>query len=279
MTIDDLRYKHSFRKLSNGNELIYGLVLNDQSAHFRKLSIEKINISVKNVEFDDSGVLLRSVVFNLPIDPDNDLYIFLLDTFIVSNSNGVNFDDLEKLIKVLKSLHSNKYSDYYGLIGECVFIYYLIINNQRDQITAWHSEISDTYDFVSGDTVYEIKSTSGNIRRHSLKYTQHDFLLRDFRKKKYYISIVISNYLPQFTLLKLVDEIRNLLDGDTLSKFNSTISKYDKRLFDYPDKFNLDKTLESIVYVDVHKIGEITVINNLVDFNNLSIPVFFDIDS
>ena len=125
---DELRYKNSFRKFSDENLLIYGIILVDQSFFLKEFHVGKINISIKEVEFDDSNVKVRSVIFNFQFDKENELFIFLLDSFIKSNSDGVTSNDIIKLIKVLKSLSINNLGDYYGLVGECIFIYDLIKN-------------------------------------------------------------------------------------------------------------------------------------------------------
>jgi len=274
---DELRYKNSFRKFSDENLLIYGIILVDQSFFLKEFHVGKINISIKEVEFDDSNVKVRSVIFNFQFDKENELFIFLLDSFIKSNSDGVTSNDIIKLIKVLKSLSINNLGDYYGLVGECIFIYDLIKKGQIDQLNSWHRDLNDIYDFVQGDTIYEIKTTTGNIRKHSLKYLQHKLLMNDFREHKFYVSIVISKYSLDHTLSSLVREIEKMLFGKILSEFKSKISKYDDRLFEISEKFDLNETLNSILYMDVNNIGDISIENKFVDTNNLSIPVFFDL--
>ena len=277
MIIEEIKHHNSFKQLLSSNLLIYGFVLTDQTFYIDDILIGDVVMSIKEVEFENEyGLRNRSVIFTVPNTNEYELSIFLFESSIHSNANGLNTSNLYKLLKILRNLIKPNENDFLGLLGECLFIYHLIQINETPKISSWHLNLSSPFDFTLGDEIFEIKTTSGDVRKHSIKYIQPDLLLKDFRRKKYYVSIVISNHQPDYDIKSLIDQIRVNLNDEVSSIFNSIINKYDNRIIENGYKFNLSNTLNSIKIIDVESVGEIKINNDKIDFVNLNIPVFFD---
>ena len=162
------------------------------------------------------------------------------------------------------------------MLGECIFIYWLTTNSKSNEILWWHQSINDNFDFTSGDVIYEVKTTNNSYRKHLIKYNQHQILVNDYRKSKYYVSVLVIDTEPDIDLKNLISEIQIKLFGEELHHFNNIIQKYKKEIFDNPFKFNLNESIKSIKFVSSEDIGDIHIENRFIDFESLNIPIKFD---
>ena len=273
----DIQNTGSFRTKSNSGCIIYGFVFFEQTVTFNNFFIDNILVSRKFVEFDNSGVKNVAVIFEFLDEQHNeDLIVFLLDSFVNAYVDGITINDFDNIIKVLRSFTNNKKNDYIGLFGECVFIYYLLLNERVNEIRWWHTSQFDNYDFTSGTTIYEVKSTTNVVRKHFLKYKQHQILLDDYRLNKYYISLILIKSEPDTDLKTLVSYIRDSLSGDDLNYFNKIINLYSRELLEFDNMFNLKESVASVREVPVDKVGSLFVDNDNIDFDSFDIPIKFD---
>jgi hypothetical protein len=99
MIIEEIKHHNSFKQLLSSNLLIYGFVLTDQTFYIDDILIGDVVMSIKEVEFENEyGLRNRSVIFTVPNTNEYELSIFLFESSIHSNANGLNTSNLYKLL-------------------------------------------------------------------------------------------------------------------------------------------------------------------------------------
>jgi signal transduction histidine kinase len=138
----------------------------------------------------------------------------------------------------------------------------------------YSEELRKTFKEIIFNSIQSIPE-KGNIIIES-KYNQHQILVNDYRKSKYYVSVLVIDTEPDIDLKNLISEIQIKLFGEELHHFNNIIQKYKKEIFDNPFKFNLNESIKSIKFVSSEDIGDIHIENRFIDFESLNIPIKFD---
>jgi hypothetical protein len=98
--------------------------------------------------------------------------------------------------------------------AQALFAELLVIATSRDPIAlarAWHVEPEDRYDFSSGPERVEVKSTSGETRRHHFSLEQ---VRSEADVQVLVASVRVVRAAEGLTLGALLDRVRELLSGD-----------------------------------------------------------------
>lgn len=276
--IEEVRYNHSFRFYDpDKNRYNYGFVyLGDLAKLKIRSKIGRISVDKNLIEFSEHSDRYPAVIFSFSEKEIDSKVFFILDSLLKSHCDGIVEFDAKNICDVLAYMSISTMNDYWGLVGELLFIMHNVKIGNSDIVQLWHNSPKDNYDFCDGNSVFEIKTTKLSVRRHSLKYFQHNLLVSDFRRNKFYVSFVISDVKPDRNLNSMISEIYDVL-GDSLSHvFRNKISNYDPSLFEMEGEFNMDESLASIKFLEVKDLGPFNISVDRVDFKSLVVPVFFD---
>ena len=114
-----------------------------------------------------------------------------------------------------------------GLLGELIFLEYLIIKRGLDVLDSWNGPICDTHDFRLVEKEYEIKTTISPRRRHIIHGL--DQLIPSDGCQLYLISILLGppGEKDGFTLPEKVENIKVMLSGkkELIDRFNLLLQK------------------------------------------------------
>jgi len=194
-----------------------------------------------------------------------------------SSIDGIEEKEVHRAIYIINRILKSGV-DLIGLIGELLFVFNEIITfNNPEMIFAWHNDSDDNFDFVLSDVIYEVKTTRLAVRKHIIKYNQHELLVNDTRPSKYYVSILLVQRKVDYDINGLIQLIMNCISDrqELLDNFKSKINKYDYLIKRSQYKFDLNDSLASIELFEVDQIGRVDVINELIDKNELVFPVYF----
>ncbi|MEM8556305.1 MAG: PD-(D/E)XK motif protein [Bacteroidota bacterium] len=99
--------------------------------------------------------------------------------------------------------------------AQALFAELLVIASSRDPVAltrAWHVEPEDRFDFSGGPERIEVKSTSGETRRHHFSLEQ---VRPEADVQVLVVSVRVVRAADGLTLGALLDRVRGLLAGDT----------------------------------------------------------------
>lgn len=264
---------------SNNNLKVFGILLKDVSMFFEEVVLSGVSISIKHILLDENEILMgRAVIFQLDRSfAEFENVDFFCNSLIESSIEGVEEKEVLRAIYIINRILKSGV-DLMGLIGELLFIYNEIKTLKNlDIIYAWHNDRADNFDFVLRDVIYEVKTTRLSVRKHVIKYQQHELLLNDIRNSKYYVSVLLVqrkvdsdiNSLIQLILDKISDN-QELLDN-----FKSKINQYGDLIRRSQFKFDINDSLASIELFHVNHVGNIDVMNDFIDKVDLVVPVYF----
>ncbi len=272
--------KAGFAALDVDNNLkVFGILLQDMSVFFDEVFFKGVNVSIKHIALDDNDLLLgRAVVFQLDQTiAEFENVDFFCNSLMESSIDGIEEKEVHRAIYIINRILKSGV-DLVGFIGELLFIFNEIRTLKNPEIIyAWHNEIDDNFDFVMPEVIYEVKTTRLSVRKHMVKYQQHELLLNDIRPLKYYVSVLlvqrkVDNDINGLIQLKInsISVCQELLDN-----FKSKVSQYGDLIKRSQCKFDIDHSLASIEIFEVDQIGNIDVINESVVKNELVLPVYF----
>jgi hypothetical protein len=271
--------KAGFAALDVANNLkIFGILLQDMSVFFDEVFLKGVNVSIKHVALDDNDVLLgRAVVFQLDQTiAEFENVDFFCNSLMESSIDGIEEKEVHRAIYIINRILKSG-ADLVGLIGELLFILKEIKTLKNPEIIyAWHNEIDDNFDFVLMDAIYEVKTTRLAVRKHMIKYQQHELLLNDTRPNRYYASVLLVQRKVDEDINGLIQLIfDNISDRqDLLDNFKSKINQYGDLIRRSQFKFDVNDSLASIQLFHVNHVGKIDVVNDFIEKNDLLVPVY-----
>jgi hypothetical protein len=271
--------KAGFAALDVANNLkIFGILLQDMSVFFDEVFLKGVNVSIKHVALDDNDVLLgRAVVFQLDQTiAEFENVDFFCNSLMESSIDGIEEKEVHRAIYIINRILKSG-ADLVGLIGELLFILKEIKMLKNPEIIyAWHNEIDDNFDFVLMDAIYEVKTTRLAVRKHMIKYQQHELLLNDIRPNRYYASVLLVQRKVDNDINGLLQLIfDNISDHqELLDNFKSKINQYGDLIRRSQFKFDVNDSLASIELFHVDHVGKIDVVNDFIEKNDLLIPVY-----
>lgn len=271
--------KAGFAALDVANNLkIFGILLQDMSVFFDEVFLNGVNVSIKHVSLDDNDVLLgRAVVFQLDQTiAEFENVDFFCNSLMESSIDGIEEKEVRRAIYIINRILKSGV-DLVGLIGELLFIFNEIRTLKNPEIIfAWHNDIVDNFDFVMPEVIYEVKTTRLAVRKHMIKYQQHELLLNDTRPNRYYASVLLVQRKVDEDINGLIQLIfDNISDRqDLLDNFKSKINQYGDLIRRSQFKFDVNDSLASIQLFHVNHVGKIDVVNDFIEKNDLLIPVY-----
>jgi hypothetical protein len=194
-----------------------------------------------------------------------------------SSIDGIEEKEVHRAIYIINRILKSGV-DLIGLIGELLFIFNQIKTlNNPEIIYAWHNDRDDNFDFVLSDIIYEVKTTRLAVRKHMIKYQQHELLLNDIRPSKYYASVLLVQRKVDNDINGLIQLIINSISDrqELLDNFKSKINQYGDLIRRSQFEFDINDSLASIELFNVNHVGKIDVINEFIEKNDLLVPVYF----
>lgn len=264
---------------SDNNVKVFGILLQDMAVFFNEVFLSGVNISIKHVTLDEDEFLSgRAVVFKIDqAIAEFENVDFFCNSLMESSVDGIGEKEVRRAIYIINRILKSGV-DLVGLIGELLFIFNEIRTLKNPEIIyAWHNDIHDDFDFVLPDIVYEVKTTRLSIRKHMIKYHQHELLLNDTRLSKCYVSVLLVQRKVDNDINELIQLILNSISDcqELLESFKAKVSQYDDLINRSQYKFDIEDSLLSIEIFEVDQIGIIDVINESVVKNELVLPVYF----
>jgi Putative PD-(D/E)XK family member, (DUF4420) len=142
-----------------------------------------------------------------------------------------------------------------GLFGELIFM--LAADATDRYVLGWHENSEDPFDFKIGVDRYEVKTTSGPMRRHWFSLNQ---IVNNTEFQVKYVSVRTTTLIDKgSSCIDLIDDVRLRLTGEVLSKFNTRLDAYPWQQF--KAKFDREQAMKSI---------------KIFDSNHLPVPSFSD---
>jgi len=263
----------------DNNSKVFGILLHDQKMFFEEVVLSGVKIAIKNVALDENEILSgRCVIFQLDQGiAEFENIDFFCNSLIESSIDGIEEKEVYRAIYIINRILKSGV-DLIGLIGELLFIYNEIKNlNNSDIIYSWHTDKDDNFDFVLSEVIYEVKTTRLAVRKHLIKYKQHELLLHDIRSSKYYISILLVQLKADCDINGLIHLICNCISdqNELLDNFKSKIAQYGDLITRSKLKFDLNDSMSSIELFEVNNIGQIEVVNEFIEKNDLVVPIYF----
>ena len=271
--------KAGFSALDSGNNLkVFGILLQEMTVFFDEVFLSGVNVSIKHVVLDENEILSgRAVVFQLDqAIAEFENVDFFCNSLMESSIDGIEEKEVHRAIYIINRILKSGV-DLIGLIGELLFIFNQIKTfNNLEIIFAWHNDRDDNFDFVLSDAIYEVKTTRLAVRKHMIKYQQHELLLNDIRPSRYYVSVLLVQRKVDNDIIGLIQLIiDNITDRqDLLDNFKSKINQYGDLIRRSQFKFDLNDSLASLELFHVDHVGKIDVVNDFIEKNDLLIPVF-----
>ena len=272
--------KAGFSALDSDNNLkVFGILLNDMAVFFDEVLLSGVNVSIKRVALDENEMLSgRAVVFQLDqAIAEFENVDFFCNSLMESSIDGIEEKEVHRAIYIINRILKSGV-DLVGLIGELLFIFNEIKTlNNPEIIYSWHNNRDDNFDFVLSDVIYEVKTTRLSVRKHMIKYQQHELLLHDIRPSKYYASVLLVQRKVDNDINGLIQLIFDFISNrqELLDNFKSKINQYGDLIKRSQFNFDINDSLASIELFNVNQIGEIDVVNEFIDKNELVVPVFF----
>jgi len=270
--------KAGFAALDVDNNLkVFGILLQDMSVFFDEVFFKGVNVSIKHVALDDNDLLLgRAVVFQLDQTiAEFENVDFFCNSLMESSIDGIEEKEVHRAIYIINRILKSGV-DLVGLIGELLFIFNEIRTLKNPEIIyAWHNDIDDNFDFVMPEVIYEVKTTRLAVRKHMIKYQQHELLLNDTRPNRYYASVLLVQRKVDEDINGLIQLILENISNrqDLLDNFKSKINQYGDLIKRSQFKFDVNDSLASIELFQVDHVGKIDVLNDFIERNDLMIPV------
>jgi hypothetical protein len=264
---------------SDNNVKVFGILLQDMAVFFNEVFLSGVNISIKHVTLDEDEFLSGcAVVFQLDqAITEFENVDFFCNSLMESSVDGIEEKEVHRAIYIINRILKSGV-DLIGLIGELLFIFNQIKKlNNLEIIYAWHNDTHDDFDFVLSDIVYEVKTTRLAVRKHMIKYQQHELLLNDIRPSKYYASVLIVQRKVDNDINSLIQLIIESINDrqDLLDNFKSKINQYGDLIKRSQFKFDINDSLASVELFNVNHFGKIDIVNDFVEKNDLLIPVYF----
>lgn len=272
--------KTGFSALDLGsNSKLYGILLHDMTLFFEEVVLSGVNVAIKNVSLDENDNLSgRAVIFQLDQGVDEfENLDFFCNSLMESTIAGIEEKEVYRAIYIINRILKSGV-DLIGLIGELLFVFNEIKTfNNPEIIYAWHNDRDDNFDFVLSDLIYEVKTTRLAVRKHMIKYQQHELLLHDIRSRKYYASVLLVQRKVDNDIDGLIQLIMNCISDcqELLDNFKSKINQYGDLIKRSQFKFDVNDSLASIELFEVDQIGRVDVINELIEKNELVLPIYF----
>jgi hypothetical protein len=142
-----------------------------------------------------------------------------------------------------------------GLFGELIFM--LAADATDRYVLGWHENSKDPFDFKVGEDRYEVKTTSGPMRRHWFSLNQ---VVNNAEFQVKYASVRTTTLIDKgSSCIDLIQEVRLRLTGAVLSNFNTRLDSYPWQQF--ISKFDREQAIKSI---------------KIFDSNHLPVPSFSD---
>ena len=271
--------KTGFSALDLDNNLkVFGILLQDMTVFFDEVFLSGVNVSIKHVALDENEILSgRAVVFQLDqAIAEFENVDFFCNSLMESSIDGIEEKEVHRAIYIINRILKSGV-DLIGLIGELLFIFNEIKTlNNPEIIYAWHNDRDDKFDFVLMDAIYEVKTTRLAVRKHMIKYQQHELLLNDIRPNRYYASVLLVQRKVDNDINGLLQLIfDNIADRqELLDNFKSKINQYGDLIRRSQFKFDVNDSLASIELFHVDHVGKIDVVNDFIEKNDLLIPVY-----
>ena len=214
---------------------------------------KSFKISKENVKLDDLSVNLYSFVFNDSFYNDNELIINILYFMYSKVALEYTFNSIVISLSAFFSFGHPPDKKLVGLLGELVFIYNSKIKNSA--VSMWHSSVNDTYDFSSEGELFEVKTTTGYKRIHSLSSSQIES-----SSNAVIVSIRLLVTESGSNLYTLIDGIEPHLDVENKEKFKKLINETIGENKEFAKKFTFDlpDALESLRYYSIPNITILT---------------------
>jgi len=272
--------KAGFSALDSDNNLkVFGILLQDMAVFFDEVFLSGVNVSIKHVVLDENEMLSgRAVIFQLDqAIAEFENVDFFCNSLMESSIDGIEEKEVYRAIYIINRILKSGV-DLIGLIGELLFIFNEIKTLDNPEIIyAWHNNRDDNFDFVLSDAIYEVKTTRMSVRKHMIKYHQHELLLHDIRSSKYYASVLLVQRKVDNDINGLIQLIFDCISDrqELLDNFKSKINQYGDLISRSQFKFDVNDSLASIELFEVNHIGEIDVVNDFVEKNDLLLPVYF----
>lgn len=262
----------------DNNLKVFGILLQDMTVFFDEVFLSGVNVSIKHVALDENEILSgRAVVFQLDqAIAEFENVDFFCNSLMESSIDGIEEKEVHRAIYIINRILKSGV-DLIGLIGELLFIFNEIKTlNNPEIIYAWHNDRDDKFDFVLMDAIYEVKTTRLAVRKHMIKYQQHELLLNDIRPNRYYASVLLVQRKVDNDINGLLQLIfDNIADRqELLDNFKSKINQYGDLIRRSQFKFDVNDSLASIELFHVDHVGKIDVVNDFIEKNDLLIPVY-----
>ena len=262
--------KTGFSALDLDNNLkVFGILLQDMTVFFDEVFLSGVNVSIKHVALDENEILSGRAAEFENVD-------FFCNSLMESSIDGIEEKEVHRAIYIINRILKSGV-DLIGLIGELLFIFNEIKTlNNPEIIYAWHNDRDDKFDFVLMDAIYEVKTTRLAVRKHMIKYQQHELLLNDIRPNRYYASVLLVQRKVDNDINGLLQLIfDNIADRqELLDNFKSKINQYGDLIRRSQFKFDVNDSLASIELFHVDHVGKIDVVNDFIEKNDLLIPVY-----
>lgn len=158
-----------------------------------------------------------------------------------------------------------------GLFGELIFL--IAAGVPERYVLGWHENSHDPFDFKIGEDRYEVKTTTGPMRRHWFSLNQ---VVNNAEFNVKYVSVRTSTLIDQgSSCMDLIQDIRSSLAGVLLSRFNKQLEAYPCEQF--ISKFDRDQAIKSIKIFESNQLpvpsfsnGKVLSVKWLVEFPDLS---------
>ena len=262
----------------NSTLKVFGILLLDKTVFFDEVFLSGVNVSIKHIRLDENEMLSgRAVVLQLDQTiAEFENVDFFCNSLLESITDGIRDKEIHRAVYIINRILKSGV-DLVGLIGELLFILKEIKTFKNPEIIyAWHNDIDDNFDFVMSEVIYEVKTTRLPVRKHVIKYQQHELLLNDIRPNRYYVSVLLVQRKVDNDINGLLQLIfDNISDRqELLDNFKSKINHYGDLIKRSQFKFDVNDSLASIELFQVDHVGKIDVVNDFIEKYDLLIPVY-----
>lgn len=256
---------YSVESINGFNSYFLGKGINDETVFFIKQNgvldttysgfggeYLKIMFNIE-VELEASGDIIQDsfTILELKKTDSQSVFAHFLDVCMDITEKFGDHPDfivlseyLEKTYELFSRLKKNSSIDELGLWGELFVLSQS--RNKEKTIDSWHVNPNDTFDFNSGDTILEVKTTQLDERIHVIKYNQLELAIVN---KGFICSIMTSKIEVGFTINDLIDKITSQISFDYKMKFREKIMDVAGiKIHDFKTNFDLKAANNSIQF-------------------------------